>query len=294
MTHLDDSILDKSLSHPFWAARPACLLHAGPAAVVLDSPHSGTLYPPDFRPACDMAALRVAEDTDVDALWDFAPALGIPLLQACFPRSYVDVNRSVDEIDPFMIDGFWSGPARLSAKVRLGKGLIWRQLDDGTPIYDRLLSVREVATRIDHCWMPYHRLLDQTIAAAHARHGHVIHLNCHSMPSVAQAYSTEHPFEAHADFVLGDRDGTSADPALTRRIELFLNSRGHTVSVNHPYKGVEIVRRHGRPSERCHSIQLEVNKRLYLDEVTLVRRPEFDQVRATLRELADFLLTLSP
>ena len=276
----------------FWAENKACTLQPGRAALLLDSPHSGAIYPPDFRPACPMSALRAAEDTDVDALWDFAPSMGVALLQAHFPRSYIDVNRALDEVDPSMLEGPWVGPVIDSSKVRLGKGLIWRQLDDGTPVYDRLLPVDEVRRRIKHCWKPYHALLDDAIATAHARHGKVIHLNCHSMPSVAHTYSTEHPFETHADFVLGDRDGTSANPALTHWIEVFLNSCGYTVSVNHPYKGVEIVRRHGRPLERCHSIQLEVNRRLYMNEATFDRRPEFEQVRAILRELVERLLTV--
>ncbi|MCM5681849.1 N-formylglutamate amidohydrolase [Schlegelella sp. S2-27] len=273
----------------FWDRHPACTLHPGRTALVLDSPHSGTLYPADFRFACPAQALRMAEDTDVDTLWGFAPSMGAALLLAHFPRSYIDVNRALDELDASMLTGTWPLPLARSTKVRLGKGLIWRQLDDGTPIYDRGLSVAEAQMRIDRCWQPYHRLLDEAIAEARSRHPMVIHIDCHSMPSVAQAYSTEHPYEAHPDFVLGDRDGTTAAPQLTRWIERFLNSRGYTVGVNHPYKGVEIVRRHGRPSEGCHSIQLEINKRLYMNETTLERRAEFDRVQAALRELLEQL-----
>lgn len=274
--------------------QPPCTLHPGWAALVLDSPHSGQTYPPDFRPACPLQALRAAEDTDVDALWDFAPRLGIPLLLAHFPRSYIDANRAIDEIDLSMIDGPWDGPVRPGAKVRLGRGLIWRRLDDGTPVYDRLLTPDEVRARISRCWEPYHRLLDKAIAEAHARHGHVIHLNCHSMPSIADAFSTEHPFEAHADFVLGDRDGSTADPALTERIASFLKERGYSVAINHPYKGVEIVRRQGDPARHIHSIQVEVNRKLYMDEPTRARAPGFAALKTTLHALAHWLLTLTP
>lgn len=105
-----------------------------------------------------------------------------------------------------------------------------------------------------------------------------------AMP-VAQAFATEHPFQAHADFVLGHRDGSSADGRITRWMEHFLYSRGYTVGVNHPYKGVEIVRRHGQPPAQQHSIQIEINKRLYLDKSTLARHAGFAAVQAVLREL---------
>lgn len=274
--------------------QPPIDIALGTTALVLDSPHSGTAYPEDFRHACPARDLRNAEDTYVEALWGFAVDLGASLVQARFPRSYVDVNRALDEIDESLLDAPWPGPVCAGPKVRLGKGLVWRMLDDGTPIYDRRLSVDEVQSRIDRCWHPYHQALDQAVRAARQRHGYVVHIDCHSMPAVAQAYSTEHPGLVHADFVLGDRDGSSADPRLTRWIERFLNSRGHTVSVNHPYKGVEIVRKHGRPGEHQHSIQLEINKRLYMDESTLERTAGFGPLQVTLRELTEALLRIDP
>jgi N-formylglutamate deformylase len=266
----------------------------GKTALVLDSPHSGTTYPDDFGHSCPQRALRGAEDTYVEELWGFAVDMGTSLVQARFPRSYVDVNRAVDEIDETLLDAPWPGPVSGGSKVRLGKGLVWRMLDDGSPIYNRTLTVEEVQSRIHRCWFPYHQALEQAVEAARQRHGFVIHIDCHSMPAVAQAYSTDHPWLVHADFVLGDRDGTSADPRLTHWIERFLNSRGYTVSVNHPYKGVEIVRKHGKPSEHQHSIQLEINKRLYMDEVTLERNAGFVPLQNTLRELTQALLRIDP
>lgn len=274
-------------------AAPVTVL-PGSSALVLDSPHSGTRYPEDFGHAVPLAALRVAEDTGVEALWGFAPDIGATLVHAGFPRSYIDANRALDEVDPALLDALWPDPLSDSPKVRLGKGLVWRLLDDGTPIYDRCLSPAEVLRRIEHCWRPYHAALDSAIEAAVARHGRVIHLNCHSMPAMSAAYSTEHPGLVHADFVIGDRDGTTADPLLTRFVEHFLLGRGYTVSVNHPYKGVEIVRRYGRPTEQRHSLQLEVNKRLYMDEHTLAQHHGFGVVQATLRELAEALIGLDP
>ena len=131
----------------------------GHTPLVLDSPHSGTQYPDDFAHACDPLLLRRAEDTHVERLYDFAPALGVAWVEALFPRSYLDANRDVTEVDVDMLDGPWAGPvatdARVLSKVRLGKGLIWRMTDDGRPIYTRQLGVAEVQSRIDRCWAPY-------------------------------------------------------------------------------------------------------------------------------------------
>lgn len=119
----------------------------GTAAVVLDSPHSGVSYPEDFRHGCDLNVLRTAEDTHVEKLYDFAPSLGVAWIEALFPRSYLDTNRNVTEIDVSLFDEPWPDAietdAATLAKVKLGKGLIWRCTDDGAPLYHRKLTVAE-------------------------------------------------------------------------------------------------------------------------------------------------------
>ena len=270
----------------------------GSSALVLDSPHSGTAYPPDFLYACETATLRSAEDTHVEKLYDFASALGVHWIEAHFPRSYLDANRNTTEIDLSLLDAPWPGPVETDpttlSKVRLGKGLIWRITDEGVSIYGRKLSVAEVQARIERCWKPYHAAVAQAIDAARQKHGYSIHVNCHSMPAVASGSATDFPGEAHADFVVGDRDGTSAGAALSRLVRAHLLARGYSVSYNHPYKGVELVRRHGNPAQHRHSLQLEINRKLYMNEKTFALTPGFEPLKATLRSLVDLLLKTDP
>jgi N-formylglutamate deformylase len=180
------------------------------------------------------------------------------------------------------------------AKVRLGKGLVWRLMDDGQPIYDRKLSAAEVRGRIARCWRPYHAAVAQAIDAAHARHGYSIHLNCHSMPAVSGRYATDFPGLVHADFVIGDRDGSTAAPALSRQVCETLRGFGYQVEYNHPYKGVELVRRYGDPRAQRHSLQIEVNRKLYMDEDTLQPHAGFERLREHLRALVQHLLATDP
>src|ERR1700740_2157261 len=78
--------------------------------LVFDSPHRGRSYPEDFRYTCPPDTLRRAEDTHVDELYAAAPALGATLIGAVFPRSYVDANRAVDDLDTALIEGTWPSP----------------------------------------------------------------------------------------------------------------------------------------------------------------------------------------
>jgi N-formylglutamate deformylase len=270
----------------------------GSTPVVLDSPHSGVAYPDDFGHCCDFQQLRTAEDTHVEKLYDFAAGLGVAWIEALFPRSYLDANRNLTEIDVSLFDEPWPGEIATETamldKVRLGKGLIWRCTDDGAPLYDRKLGVAEVQRRIERCWKPYHAAVASAIDAAQGRHGYSIHINCHSMPAVASRFATGFPGMVHADFVVGDRDGSTADPLLSKRICDFLRSLGYSVEYNHPYKGVELVRRYGAPARGRHSIQIEANRRLYMDETTLEPTAGFGKLRADLQLLVAMLLQTDP
>lgn len=272
---------------------------AGTTPLVLDSPHSGTHYPDDFRAVCDLPVLRRAEDTHVEKIYDFAPALGAAWIEAHFPRIYLDANRDTLELDTTLLDGEWpepvaTDPGQLS-KIRLGKGLIWKFTDDGVPVYQRRLTVAEVRARIDRCWRPYHEAVRQAIAAAHARHGYSIHINCHSMPAVSGSHATDFPGLVHPDFVVGDRDGSTASPALSQLICDHLRGRGYSVAYNHPYKGVELLRRYGDPARHRHSIQIELNREIYMDEETLAIKPDgMARLRHDLQDLVRLLLATDP
>ena len=270
----------------------------GHSALVLDSPHSGVVYPPDFQYSCETSILRKAEDTHVEKLYDFAPGLGAHWIEALFPRSYLDANRNITELDVSLLDAPWPHPVETDpvvlSKVRLGKGLIWRATDDGLPIYERRLSVGEVMQRIERCWKPYHAAVAEAIDAAHAAHGYSIHVNCHSMPAVASSHATNFPGEKHADFVVGDRDGSTASTALSELVCAHLTALGYRVAYNHPYKGVELVRRHSDPAAQRHSIQLEINRKLYMNEETLALTAGFDTLKTHLRSLVELLLKTDP
>lgn len=263
--------------------------------LVCDSPHSGVQYPDDFGYALPFDKLRSGEDTDVHVLWEALPAVGATLLAAEFPRAYIDPNRDLEDIDPAMLDGAWPTPLKPGEKTRLGIGLIWRDAgpDGRKPIYDRLLGVAEVQRRIADFHAPYHAAMQEQIESAYRRFGAVWHLNLHSMP--ANSYEgmqiqSDHPL---ADFVLGDRDGTTAAPEFTAMVADALRRRGFSVALNDPFKGVALIARLGRPAERRHSLQVEVHRGLYMDETTRERSTGFDALRNALagvsREIAVYV-----
>src|SRR5262249_53859499 len=139
---------------------------AGAVPLVLDSPHSGSFYPDEFAYRCPLPVLRRAEDAYVDELYAAAPTHGATLIGAVFPRSYIDVNRAPDDLDPAMLAGGLPPPLTPRPVTRVG--LVRRHAQPGVPIYDGKLDPDDVLTRIERYHQPYHRVLSESCDRLHA------------------------------------------------------------------------------------------------------------------------------
>ena len=248
----------------------------GALPLIFDSPHSGRDYPDDFGHACPAEMLYRAEDNYVDDLFDCVPAAGGVFLAALFPRTYIDVNRAVTDIDADMLHEPWPEALRPTRRSRAGTGLLRRVVKPGTPVYDRKLSAKELKQRIEKYYEPYHSALAGLLDDAYAAHGQTWHINCHSMPAT------------QPDFCIGDRDGTSSGADFTHALYDFLKGLGYRVNINQPYKGVEILRRHGNPTVGRHSVQVEISKALYWNDTALVRSTNYNALKGDIQKLVLF------
>lgn len=264
--------------HPVVVRTP----EVAPAPIVVDSPHSGMTWPADFAPAASREAIHSTWDAFVDELWGDAPSEGATLIAATFPRAYVDVNRAADDIDPELLSEPWPTPLTPTDYTKRGMGLIRRNALPEVPMYDRRLGVVEVQRRISSYYRPYRESLAAAIDAAHARHGVVWHIDGHSMKSTGNAMNVDNG-AARPDVVVSDRHGTTADPVETAWAAEWFRARGLSVQVNVPYQGGDLVRSFGDPARGRHSIQIEFNRALYLDEARVLRGAGFDALRGHCR-----------
>jgi N-formylglutamate deformylase len=247
--------------------------------VVCNSPHSGRFYPASFlaQTRLELPVLRRSEDTFVDELFGDAVRLGVPMMRAHFPRSFLDVNREPYELDPRMFDGRLPPFANTrSLRVAGGLGTIARVVGDAREIYDRRLPVDEAIQRIERYYKPYHRELRGLIVRAQEFYDFAVLLDCHSMPSSASGHE-ERP---RADIIIGDRYGTSCAPMVSDIIDDTLRGLGYTVLRNKPYAGGFITEHYGDPAAGFHAVQIEVNRALYMDEREYRRSARFEYIRA--------------
>jgi N-formylglutamate amidohydrolase len=257
--------------------------------LVVASPHSGSVYPTEFlaQAAVPLAALRRAEDAFVDELFAAAPGLGIPLLAARFPRSYVDANREPYELDPGMFEG--PLPPALNhrtTRVAAGLGMIPRVAASGEAIYRGRVPSQEIEERLETCWRPYHVTLSMLVEQTYAHFGGALLIDAHSMPSSASGLGLRER-DHRVDIVLGDNHGEACAPEFVDCVERWLSAHGLRVRRNQPYAGGFTTQRYGRPIVGRHTLQIEINRALYMDEARHTKLPSFGAVERLITGLLD-------
>ncbi|MCB1592049.1 MAG: N-formylglutamate amidohydrolase [Alphaproteobacteria bacterium] len=268
-----------------------------PVPLIFESSHSGLLYPDDFRYACPFPELERMEDRYVEDLFSAAPDHGAALLHALYARSYIDLNRAADDIDPNLLEGEWPhethGPARPTARSDAGIGLISRLIKPGLPVYTRSLNADEILHRIMHYYRPYHTALESLIETAHYRFGAVWHISCHSMPASSATPRRAPKLVGNrilpSDFVLGNRDGTTCGPEFVHAAQSFLKQQGFRVTINDPYKGVELIQRYSQPTRGRHSLQIEINRSLFMDEASGEKTEKYLNIKGKIADFIEFL-----
>ncbi len=232
----------------------------GPAVpetpVVLAVPHAGRAYPATLLAMLRVPLARLAalEDRCVDHV-AIAARQHETLLVARTPRAWIDLNRDEADRDPRIDAGAVRGSP--SMKVRSGLGLVPRRIEGCDDIWRRRLSGAEVDARIAESHRPYHAMLAALLERARARFGVAVLLDVHSMPPLGAGNGPQ--------IVIGDRFGQSADARLSSAIEAVGHRAGLRIAHNVPYAGAHILQRHADPARNIHALQLEIDRRLYLD-----------------------------
>jgi N-formylglutamate deformylase len=248
--------------------------------LVFDSPHSGDYFPKDFESTLAKQHLMTGWDAFVGELWQGVVSNNAYLLLANISRMYVDLNRAPNDIDPLLLDKPWDHckPTQYSDR---GMGLIRRMALPDMPIYDKTLSRAQIQFRLQHYYFPYHNTLMQRLNTLHHIHGGVWHIDCHSMKSRGNGMNLDSGL-LRPDIILGDNDGTSAEPIFVQVVEDAFVALGYRVVRNTPYKGGYLVTHYADVQNNRHSLQIEVNRVLYMNETNFTPNNNFNQFQADL------------
>jgi N-formylglutamate amidohydrolase len=257
--------------------------------VVVEVPHAGLHVPAAFLATLTAPVRALGRDADlhVDALYADAPDVGATLLVAHTSRYVIDLNRSEADVDAASVDGIATLP-------RLSHGLIWRLTTEGERALARPLTPSELEERLETIHRPYHAALSAALARKKERFGYAVLLAAHSMPSFARTASGGSS-RARADVVPGTRGRTSAAAPFIDAVERHATAAGLSVRHDDPYRGGFSTQHYGRPEGDVHAVQVELARRLYMDELTLRPRPgAFEAMRTFCRALVETLGAVDP
>src|SRR5687767_6273877 len=261
--------------------------------LLVDVSRSGREYPKEYRSPLPFTTVHDNVSMYVEDLWAGAPGVGATLLYCTFPNTWIDVNRSERDMDPGIVDGVWPAKLEPTARTLEGLGLIKTKARYGEPFQERKLTVAEIEERLNRYYRPYHAELARIAGALHARFGRLTQISCHCMSAVG---APTHPDagKPRADFCVSDLKGKTASPSGMARVVDTLRSYGYSVSVNEPYVGNELIRRIADPAHGIDSIQVEINKKLFMDTATFRATAGFSRVKADLDKLLATLAAWRP
>ena len=231
----------------------------GASPVVLSVPHAGRAYPRDIAAqiAVPLAAVLPLEDRYADRLVTAAVASGHVAIVAHVPRLMIDLNRAETDVDPASVTGMRrSGP--MSMKARGGLGLVPTRLHGVGELWRAPIAAADFADRVADWHRPYHAALAAALAAAHRRFGRAVLIDLHSMPPLGGAGA--------AQVVIGSRHGSSAQPEVRAAALRWWQSVPLPTAADAPYAGGHVIDRHGAPAAGIDAIQIEFDRRLYLDD----------------------------
>jgi N-formylglutamate amidohydrolase len=174
-----------------------------------------------------------------------------------------------------------------SARVDAGLGVLPRVAANGMSIYRGRLWRSEAEARLTHIYRPYHRALEGLLRRAQAMFGQAWLIDCHSMP--ADADTGGRP----VDVVIGDRFGASCGGELASEVERLFRARGYQTARNAPYAGGFATLSYGRPHDGRHALQIEIRRRLYLDEDRVEPNDDFLAMRRDITAIADEICALT-
>ena len=263
------------------------------APIVFDIPRSGCDYPREYQSPAPFTAVRRSVSMYVQDLCEGAPDHGATWLYALFPNVYIDANRHELDIDPAYLQGEWSQPLETSDKSIRGMGLIPRVCGKGdVDLETGPISVDDLRHRLDHYYWPYHNTLTAILEDFHKHHGVAFHVSCHSMAGIGGKAIAD-AGRVRSDFDIGTRDGTTTAPDFAHLVIEYLKGAGYDTTLNEHFKGAESVRKHGNPTAGVHSLQIEINRSIYMDEDSYRRGERFNEIQQHLSGLAEQLVTFA-
>ena len=250
-------------------------------------PHAGEKVPDDIYWLKNLPTPTLMRDVDryVDELYQgVIEKWAVESVVATCHRYVVDLNRWEGEVDQNSVQGVLAPPGSHP------KGLHWSVTTLEESLLDQPMDFELHEKIIEQYYRPFHQRVSQLHERIKKQWGVVYHLDLHSMPSVGTALHRDRG-QKRPQVVVSDFNGRSSGAFLKNLVLKSFHEAGFQVSYNWPYLGGAITQRYGDPSKHSHSLQVELNRSLYMDEHSKEKREgEFEKTKAQLFQALEEVL----
>ena len=243
--------------------------------LIITSPHSGQKYTKEFLESTNYnyKAYKSLEDMYVNDIIEIIKKIDITTLIALYSRAQIDLNRSIHEVDENFVELPKNYKKIKTKNTSSGIGLIPVSISSGKYLCNRRMSLDNFLDRINNIYIPWHKILEEEINKKLKLFDHCIVLDIHSMPSSVNTKDNT----KLADFVIGDRSGKTCAEYITYFLASEIKKKGYNVSYNNPFSGGYITSHYYKKYKlrNIQTIQIEINRRLYMDESNFEKNDNF-------------------
>lgn len=234
-------------------------------AFFISIPHSGEKVPSEagWLQGLPEPILMCDVDRFVDRLYEpVCEELKITCVKTQWHRYVADLNRLPDDVDADSVEGHPNPSGKFTT------GLHWVKTTRGQRLMNQPISRELHDLLVEKYFEPFHSDVRDTYSFFR-EHGaqKIYHLDAHSMPSKGTSAHKD-PGETRADFVISDQEGKSCESWFKDLVIEAYKNTGLKVAYNWPYVGGRVTQTYGKPDIGQHTIQVETNRALYMDEET--------------------------
>jgi N-formylglutamate deformylase len=248
--------------------------HKTTIPIVANIPHSSIVIAQDIRESLLLndneleQELLFMTDWYVDELFACISELGGVAIKFSNSRLVVDPERFLDNEKEIM--------------ASRGMGVIYMKTSSGRDLR-KTLSNGEKDDLINRYYKPYHEAIELEVANMLNRFGKCLIIDCHSFPSKPLPYELNQDM-ARPDICLGT-DPFHTPAKVTEIMEDCFRKEGLNSKRNMPFEGTYVPLKYLNNDNRVLSIMVEVNRKLYMHEVTGEKSNDFLNIQEVIASM---------
>ena len=178
-------------------------------------------------------------------------------------RLVVDAERFVDD--------------QLEPMSEKGMGVIYTLTSNGKKLRQPITE-QERKFLINTYYKPHHDKLKKAVGNQLKDYDKILIIDCHSFPSIPLPYEFNQT-KSRPDICIGTDDFHTPEN-LTQRCRQLFQKKGYSIKINEPFSGSLVPWEYYQKSKNVHSIMIEVNRKLYMDEKTGDKNSGYDKVKS--------------